>query len=62
MHISATARSACQLRIIMGGWIGEEPSVDTECQSKIMTGGWMGGGAICGHRVPIKDHDEWVDR
>jgi len=46
----------------MGGWIGEEPSVDTECQSKIMTGGWIGGGAICGHRVPIEDHDEWVDR
>jgi len=46
-------------------WVGgsaEEPSVDTECQSKIMTGGWMGGGAICGHRVPIEDHDEWVDR
>ena len=42
VHISATARSECQLGIIMGGWIG--------------------GGAICGHTVPIKDHDGWVDQ
>jgi hypothetical protein len=34
----------------------------SEYQLGIITGGWIGGRDICGHRVPIKDHEEWVDQ